>query len=162
MGKFNEFEVLYEKKGSGRGPRKTVRFAFTHQLYEPMDDKIKGRFVEVILGAIPQDSPPPACKAPVTRQHLVRRLGPIAGRVDEVEAKAVACLRPIAGRVSVERIFLSMGSVVTVCTIDPGEISTAHAAAMGWVKAIMAEGDTPHANGPGGGAAGAGGGGGHG
>lgn len=144
LNNFNGLETLYTQSGDKAGlsirSSRRVRFVFTHQTGTKMTNDEKNDLKYTILGVL--NSPDP--RAPVMAKHNERlervdfdskKVNP-KFRFDETDANRH--LKHLANKVRVERIFTSMNSLVTVCTVAVDEIETIHAAAMGWVTVIAA------------------------
>lgn len=136
---FNAFTVIWERPLNESRGGEMVRFAFTHQIYRPLTGDERSEFETTIIQGVQGDENGKP-HAEITMQHVKNIFGGSKGmeaHVEDCVDAAMASLASLPGKIHVERIFLSMNSVVTVCAVLPGDIATAHAAGMGWAKTIV-------------------------
>jgi hypothetical protein len=150
-----EVDLALPKNCKTRGPKR-IRFVFVHQLYSRMTKETRDKFEEIIkecingVGETKKES-----KVPVTKNHRDRLLRNLVTEKELKESndkakaelalelmnfneeRAMQSLKGFPGKVRIERIFLSMNSLVTVCNIHPEDIATVHSMLGGWIKEIV-------------------------
>lgn len=137
MDGFNKCKVLYKsekkpKPGLELDKDGKVRFVFTHQIQEVLNEQQKEEFTKTIKGVLTQDPP----VVPITEKHK-ERIAQSFGRQSLDVNKAMSSLKGLQNLVHLEYVVLSMNNVVCVCTVSAGDIESAHAKVMAWANVII-------------------------